>query len=104
MFRTITVSILLYFILNHSEHILNIFNYFQGCSDFQSETLMNPPKEPSKTHKRFKLNNEENKQQDDDTSESSDDDCLQVTREVFTCNSTPSRNFAEKNNMFQPGM
>lgn len=53
-------------------------------------------------HKRFKLDNEENNQLDDSSlSESSDEDILQVTREVFCCNSLPS-NSEEKMKTVQP--
>lgn len=78
-------------------------NFFQGFSDIQPEIYLTSPNIPSKMHKRFKLDNEENKQEDNNVSESSDDDCLQVTREVFVCNSSLNSNEEKKNNI-QPGM
>lgn len=93
---------MLYFILVPCEHLKYVTFFFQGFSNTQSEIFQEPPNVPKKLHKRFKLDNGENNQQQD-VSESSDDDCLQVSREVFVCNSSSFNDNDERKNNIQPG-
>lgn len=71
-----------------------------------SETSIVSSKEACKMHKRFKLDNAENFQEDSSPSIHSEEEKLEITREVFRCNSltTPALNSKEQKSISLPSM
>ncbi|CAH1707954.1 uncharacterized protein LOC114128600 isoform X1 [Aphis gossypii] len=69
-----------------------------------SETSIVSSKEVCKMHKRFKLDNAENLQEDSSPSIQSEEEKLEVTREVFRCDSlaTPTLNSKEQKSISLP--
>lgn len=71
-----------------------------------SETSIVSSKEACKMHKRFKLDNAENLQEDTSPSIDSEEENLEVTREIFRCDSlvTPALNSKEQKSISLPSM
>lgn len=69
-----------------------------------SETSIVSSKEACKMHKRFKLDNAENPQEDSSPSIDSEEENLEVTREIFRCDSlvTPALNSKEQKSKSLP--